>query len=173
MNIRTYNNITPSLAEEVYIDETALLIGDVEIGTNSSVWPMSVIRGDVHYIRIGASTNIQDHSVLHVSHASKYSPKGYPLHIGNYVTVGHRVILHGCTVGDNCVIGMGSTVMDGAIINSGIMLGAGSLVTPNKELESGYLWMGTPAKKIRPLTESEKNQLRYSAEHYVQLKDRY
>ena len=173
MNIRTYNNITPDLADNVYIDGTALVIGDVNIGADSSVWPMSVVRGDVHCIRIGSNTNIQDHSVLHVSHESEYSPEGNPLNIGNYVTVGHRVILHGCTVADNCVIGMGSTVMDGAVINEGVMLGAGSLVSPNKELESGYLWMGIPAKKIRPLTEKEKSYLRYSAEHYVRIKDRY
>lgn len=173
MSIRTFNNITPDLAEGVYVDDTALVIGDVQIGSNSSVWPMTVIRGDVHYIRIGSGTNIQDHSVLHVSHDSEFEPGGHPLEIGNNVTVGHRTILHGCTVDDNCMIGMGSMVMDGAVIQMEVILAAGSLVTPNKTLESGYLWMGRPAKKIRALTEQEKSQLEYTAKHYGRLKDRY
>ena len=173
MNIRTFNKTTPDLAKGVYIDDTALVIGDVQIGADSSVWPMTVVRGDVHYIRIGSGTNIQDHSVLHVSHDSEFEPGGHPLEIGNNVTVGHQTVLHGCTVGDNCMIGMGSMVMDGAVIQKGVILGAGSLVTPNKTLESGYLWMGRPAKKVRPLTEQEKEQLEYSARHYVKLKNNY
>ena len=173
MTIRTYNNITPDLAKDVYVDETALVIGNVKIASDSSIWPMTVVRGDVHYIRIGANTNIQDHSVLHVSHDSEFEPGGHPLEIGNNVTVGHQTVLHGCTIEDNCMIGMGSMVMDGAVIQKGVVLGAGSLVTPNKTLKSGHLWMGRPAKKIRPLTEQEKSQLEYSAKHYVRLKNRY
>ena len=173
MSTRSFNNITPDLAKGVYVDDTALIIGDVKIGPDSSVWPMTVVRGDVHYIRIGAYTNIQDHSVLHVSHDSEFEPGGHPLEIGNNVTVGHQTVLHGCTIEDNCMIGMGSMVMDGAVIQKGVILGAGSLVTPNKTLESGHLWMGRPAKKIRLLTELEKSQLEYSAKHYVQLKDHY
>lgn len=155
MNIRTFNNITPDLAARVYIDDAALIIGDVQIGTDSSVWPMTVVRGDVHYIRIGSGTNIQDHSILHVSHDSEFEPGGRPLEIGNNVTVGHQTVLHGCTIEDNCMIGMGSMVMDGAVIQKEVILGAGSLVTPNKTLESGHLWMGRPAKKVRLLTEQE------------------
>lgn len=173
MNIRAFNKTTPNLAERVYVDDTALVIGDVKIGPDSSVWPMTVIRGDVHYIRIGSGTNIQDHSVLHVSHDSEFEPGGHPLEIGNNVTVGHQTVLHGCTIGDNCMIGMGSMVMDGAVIQKKVILGAGSLVTPNKTLESGYLWMGRPAKKVRLLTEQEKEQLVYSAQHYMKLKNDY
>ena len=173
MNIRSFNKITPDLAKGVYIDDAALVIGDVQIGPDSSVWPMTVVRGDVHYIRIGANTNIQDHSVLHVSHDSEFEPGGHPLEIGNNVTVGHQSTLHGCTIEDNCMIGMGSMIMDGAVIQKEVILGAGSLVTPNKTLEGGHLWMGRPAKKIRLLTELEKSQLEYSAKHYVQLKDHY
>lgn len=173
MTIRTYNNITPDLAKDVYVDETALVIGDVKIDSDSSIWPMTVVRGDVHYIRIGANTNIQDHSVLHVSHDSEFEPGGHPLEIGNNVTVGHQTVLHGCTIEDNCMIGMGSMVMDGAVIQKGVILGAGSLVTPNKTLESGHLWMGRPAKKVRALTEQEKEHLEYSARHYVKLKNDY
>ena len=173
MNIRAFNKTTPNLAEGVYVDDTALVIGDVKIGPDSSVWPMTVVRGDVHYIRIGSGTNIQDHSVLHVSHDSEFEPGGHPLEIGNNVTVGHQTVLHGCTVGDNCMIGMGSMVMDGAVIQKEVILGAGSLVTPNKTLESGYLWMGRPAKKVRALTVQEKEQLEYSARHYMKLKNDY
>ncbi|MCK5091999.1 MAG: gamma carbonic anhydrase family protein [Gammaproteobacteria bacterium] len=173
MNIRAFNKTTPNLAEGVYVDDTALVIGDVKIGPDSSVWPMTVIRGDVHYIRIGSGTNIQDHSVLHVSHDSEFEAGGHPLEIGNNVTVGHQAVLHGCTVGDNCMIGMGSMVMDGAVIQKEVILGAGSLVTPNKTLESGYLWMGRPAKKVRALTVQEKEQLEYSARHYMKLKNDY
>ncbi|MCK4950217.1 MAG: gamma carbonic anhydrase family protein [Gammaproteobacteria bacterium] len=173
MNIRAFNKTTPNLAEGVYVDDTALVIGDVKIGPDSSVWPMTVIRGDVHYIRIGSGTNIQDHSVLHVSHDSEFEPGGHPLEIGNNVTIGHQTVLHGCTVGNNCMIGMGSMVMDGAVIQKEVILGAGSLVTPNKTLESGYLWMGRPAKKVRALTAQEKEQLEYSARHYMKLKNDY
>ncbi len=173
MNIRAFNKTTPNLAEGVYVDDTALVIGDVKIGPDSSVWPMTVIRGDVHYIRIGSGTNIQDHSVLHVSHDSEFEPGGHPLEIGNNVTIGHQTVLHGCTVDDNCMIGMGSMVMDGAVIQKEVILGAGSLVTPNKTLESGYLWMGRPAKKVRALTAQEKEQLEYSARHYMKLKNDY
>lgn len=173
MTIRSFNNINPQLADSVYIDETALLIGDVVIGEHSSVWPFSVIRADVNKIRIGSMTNIQDHSVLHVSHDGPYNPGGLALHIGNNVTVGHRVTLHGCTINNNVLVGMGSTIMDGVIIHSHTLVGAGTLVTPGKELEGGYLWAGSPARRLRALTDSEIASLQYSAEHYRRLKDRY
>lgn len=172
-NIRTYQGVAPSLAEEVLIDETALVIGDVQIGADSSIWPMTVIRGDVNHIRIGARTNIQDNSVLHVTHPNEDEPDGHAVVIGNNVTVGHRVILHGCTVGDHCLVGMGSTVMDGAMLEPFVLLGAGSLVVPGKLLESGYLWLGSPARKVRLLSENERRWIEYSAQHYVDLKNQH
>ena len=156
-----------------YIDEDAVVIGDVTLGVDSSIWPMCSIRGDVNLIRIGERTNIQDGSVIHVTHRFGALPEGYPVHIGNDVTVGHKVILHGCTVEDLCLIGMGSSVLDGAIIRSKVLLGAGSLVPEGKDLEGGYLWLGRPAKKMRELTEQELKWFEYSAKHYVTLKNEY
>ncbi|MCW9025113.1 MAG: gamma carbonic anhydrase family protein [Gammaproteobacteria bacterium] len=173
MTIRTFENMAPVIGDGVYIDEAALVVGNVDIGNESSVWPFTVIRGDVNSIRIGVCTNIQDNSVLHVSHKGPYNPEGNALSIGNNVTVGHRVILHGCTVMDNCLIGMGATIMDGAIIHPNTLVGAGTLIAPNKELESGYLWLGSPAKRVRPLTEEEIASIQYSAEHYQRLKNRH
>ncbi|MFZ5594153.1 MAG: gamma carbonic anhydrase family protein [Pseudomonadota bacterium] len=173
MTIRTFQNISPSIAGGVFIDDTALVVGDVTIGEDASLWPMAVARGDVHRIVIGARTNIQDGSVLHVTQANRFTPGGHPTIIGSDVTVGHRVILHGCTVEDHVLIGMGSVVLDGAIIRSRVLLGAGSLVPPGKELESGYLWLGSPVKKVRPLTEDERAYFEYSAAHYVALKNRH
>ena len=173
MAIRTYQGITPTVPDSAFVDEMAMIAGDVALGDAASIWPMSVARGDVHRIVIGARTNIQDGSVLHVTQSNRFTPGGYPLLIGNDVTVGHRVILHGCMVEDYALIGMGSTVLDGAIIRSQVLLGAGSLVPPGKDLESGYLWLGSPVKKIRPLTENELAYFAYSAAHYVALKNRH
>lgn len=149
------------------------MIGDVCLGKHCSVWPMAVIRGDVNHIHIGHSTNIQDGSVLHVSHASEYNPQGAALQIGDYVTIGHKVILHGCTIGNDCLIGMGAIVMDDAVIEDQVMLGAGALVPPGKTLHNGYLYIGSPCKRLRRLSEREIESLRYSAEHYVRVKDQY
>lgn len=172
MTVRSFQGTTPNLGNGTYIDPQALVIGDVEIGDDSSVWPMTVIRGDVNQVRIGQRTNIQDGSVLHVTHAGDSNP-GHSLDIGNDVTVGHKVILHGCTVQDRVLIGMGTTIMDGAVIESDVVIGAGSLVAPGKVLESGYLYLGSPAKRLRPLTEFERNFFTYSAKHYATLKDQY
>ncbi|PIQ42930.1 MAG: gamma carbonic anhydrase family protein [Gammaproteobacteria bacterium CG11_big_fil_rev_8_21_14_0_20_46_22] len=169
MTIRSFDGKTPRIAITAYIDEASLVLGNVVIGEDSSIWPMTVIRGDVHSIHIGARSNIQDGSVLHVTHDSEYVPGGQALQIGDDVTVGHRVILHACTIGHRCLIGMGSTVLDGAVLEDEVMLGAASLVPPGKVLETGFLYVGAPAKKIRPLTDQEKTFLRYSAESYVQL----
>ncbi|HEB57394.1 MAG TPA: gamma carbonic anhydrase family protein [Gammaproteobacteria bacterium] len=174
MTLRTFENIAPVISADVYIDDTALIIGEVEIGRDCSIWPFTVIRGDVNSISIGECSNIQDHSVLHVTHAGgPVNPTGHALIIGDRITVGHRVILHGCTIHDDCLIGMGSTVMDGAIVHSDTIIGAGSLVTPGKELESGYLWLGAPARQVRALSKAEKESIRYSAQHYQQLKQRH
>ncbi|HKJ08109.1 MAG TPA: gamma carbonic anhydrase family protein [Gammaproteobacteria bacterium] len=173
MTVRPFEDMTPRIAESAFVDETALIIGDVSLGEEASVWPMAVVRGDIHRIGIGPRTNIQDGSVLHVTHAGEFNPHGYPLSVGSEVTVGHRVILHGCTIEDRCLIGMGAVVMDGALIRSGVLLGAGSLVTPGMELEGGYLWLGSPARRVRPLRADEQAFLAYSAEHYVRLKNRH
>lgn len=172
MAIRDFEEVMPDLHPDAYVDESALVIGDVVIGADSSVWPFTVIRGDVNAIRIGANTNIQDNSVLHVTHDGPHNPGGYALHIGDNVTVGHRVILHGCTIEDNCLIGMGATVMDGVVVHEHTIIGAGALVTPGKELESG-LWLGSPARKVRELTDQERESIAYSAGHYVRLKNRH
>ena len=173
MTIRTFQGHTPKIAASAFVDATALVIGDVTIGEDSSLWPMVVARGDVHSIVIGSRTNIQDGSILHVTHDSKYSPGGAQLRIGNGVTAGHRVILHGCTVGDFCLIGMAATVMDGAVLGDRTIIGAGSLVPGDKQLEGGYLYVGAPVKQVRALRADELEYLEYSAAHYVSLKDRH
>ncbi|CAE6964254.1 protein YrdA [Ectopseudomonas oleovorans] len=171
MAIRSYQQFTPQLGERVYVDASAVVLGDVEIGDDSSVWPMTVIRGDMHQIRIGARTSVQDGSVLHITHAGPFNPEGYPLIIGDEVTVGHKVTLHGCTLGSRILVGMGSIVMDGAVVEDEVIIGAGSLVPPGKRLESGYLYVGSPVKQARPLTDKERNFFSYTAGNYVKLKD--
>ena len=173
MTIRDFQSKSPEIASSAYIDEAALVIGDVSIGADSSVWPMTVIRGDVHSIKIGERTNIQDASVCHVTHDGEYSPGGFPLTVGDDVTVGHRVLLHACTVGDLCLIGMAATIMDGAVVEDKVIVGAGSLVPTGKKLESGYLYVGSPVKRVRELNEKEIAFLKYSAEHYSKLKDQH
>jgi carbonic anhydrase/acetyltransferase-like protein (isoleucine patch superfamily) len=172
-NLRRFESSFPEIAEDTYIDDSAIIIGDVTIASLSSVWPMCVIRGDVNRIRIGAQSNIQDGSVLHVSHDSPHHPGGSPLIVGERVTVGHKALLHGCEVGDYCFIGMGSIILDGAVIEPQTMLGAASLVPQGKRLEGGYLWLGQPARRVRPLSAREKAVLVYNADHYVKLSRRH
>jgi carbonic anhydrase/acetyltransferase-like protein (isoleucine patch superfamily) len=172
-NIRSFEGFTPQIGKAVFIDESSVVTGHVTIGEDSSVWPCCSIRGDIHSITIGARTNIQDGCILHVTHDSEYAPGGFKLTVGNEVTVGHNVVLHACTVEDLCLIGMGSVVLDGAVVQSGAMVGAGSLVPPNKVLEGGYMWLGSPVKKARELTDKEKTFLKYSAQQYVKLKNRH
>jgi carbonic anhydrase/acetyltransferase-like protein (isoleucine patch superfamily) len=150
-----------------------VVIGDVTLTDDISVWPTAVIRGDVESIQIGDGSNVQDGAVLHVSHAGDYSPTGHKLSIGKGVTIGHRAVVHGCTVGNYCLIGIGAIIMDGAIMEDYVMLGAGALVSPGKVLQSGYLYVGAPAKPIRALNDSEKAFLEYSYQHYIKLKDEY
>jgi carbonic anhydrase/acetyltransferase-like protein (isoleucine patch superfamily) len=172
-NIRAFEGRRPELGARVYLDPAALVIGAVAIGEDASLWPFTVARGDVNHIVVGARSNVQDNSVLHVTHDGPWSKGGRPLVIGADVTVGHRCILHACTVGDRVLLGMGSVVMDGAIIEDDVLLGAGSLVTPNKRLQRGFLYAGRPAERVRTLTDPELELLRYSAQHYVRLKDRH
>jgi carbonic anhydrase/acetyltransferase-like protein (isoleucine patch superfamily) len=173
MNIRSYKNIKPDIGQRVYIDPQATVIGHVSIGDDSSIWPGTVVRGDVNRISIGQRSNIQDNSTIHVTHDSHYLPGGYPTTVGDDVTVGHQVILHACTIGSRCLIGMGSLIMDNVTIADDVMVGAGSLVTQNTSLPSGYLYLGRPAKQIRQLSEEELQRLVYSAQHYVRVKDHY
>ena len=173
MALRPFYGTNPTLGARVYVDETAVVIGRVTLGDDASLWPCVVARGDVNGISVGARTNIQDLTMLHVTHDGPYSPGGFPLVIGADVTVGHKCLLHACSIGDRCLIGMGAIVMDGAVVESEVLLGAGSLVSPGKRLESGFLYRGSPAQKVRPLTDQEREMLRYSAAHYVRLKDRY
>jgi carbonic anhydrase/acetyltransferase-like protein (isoleucine patch superfamily) len=171
--IRSFRGVTPRIGENSYIDESAVVIGDVEMGDNCSVWPLTVIRADINKIRIGNETNIQDGSVLHVTHKGPFSPDGAELHIGDQVTVGHKVLLHGCRIGNQCLIGMGSIVTDNVHIEDRVMIGSGSLVPPNKVLESGYLYFGNPVVQKRPLSEREIEFLSYVAGHYVLIKESY
>ncbi|MBT8134983.1 MAG: gamma carbonic anhydrase family protein [Gammaproteobacteria bacterium] len=172
-NIRSFEDYSPQLADSVFVDESAVVTGNVNIGEDSSIWPCCSVRGDIHSISIGARSNIQDGSILHVTHDSEFAPGGNKLTVGDDVTVGHNVVLHACTIEDLCLIGMGSVVLDGAVIQSGAMVGAGSLVPPNKVLEGGFMWLGSPVKKVRELSDREKEFLKYSAQHYVKLKNRH
>ena len=173
MTIRKFEQHTPQIADSAFIDESAVVTGNVVIGADSSVWPMCSVRGDIQSIRIGERSNIQDGCILHVTHDSEFAPGGNALSIGSDVTVGHGAGVHACTVEDLCLIGMGSVLLDGAVVKSGAIVGAGSLVSPGKVLEGGYLWLGSPVKKARELTDNERAFLEYSAAHYVDLKNRH
>ncbi|OBW95422.1 gamma carbonic anhydrase family protein [Gallibacterium salpingitidis] len=167
MTIRKYLSYQPQLGEHVYIDEAATVIGKVWLADQVSIWPGAVLRGDVNDIRIGARSNVQDLSVLHTTRSSESNPQGSPLHIGEDVTIGHHVTLHGCTIGNRVLVGMGTIILDDAIIEDDVIIGAGSLVPPRKRLISGYLYLGSPVKQVRPLTESERAFLPISAQNYV------
>lgn len=173
MDIRSHRDIHPRIADSVYVDPTSVIIGDVVIGDYSSIWPLTVIRGDIHRIRIGNHTSVQDASVLHVTHAGPYNPDGYPLIIGNRVTIGHKVMLHGCTIGDRVLIGMAAIIMDGAVVEDEVIIGAGTLVPPGKVLESGYLYVGSPVRQARKLTDSELDYFHYTSQKYVDLAAEY
>ncbi len=172
-NIRPYLDHSPHIDESGYIDDMAVIIGDVCLAENVSVFPFAVIRGDVNSIKIGKNSNIQDHCMLHVSHKNATKPNGSPMVIGDDVTIGHHVTLHGCTIGNRVLVGINSIVLDDVIIEDDVMIGAGSLVPPRKRLESGYLYVGSPVQKVRPLTEKELEFLPYSAQHYVRVMTNY
>ncbi len=174
MNIRPFENILPTLGQRVYVDPAATVIGNVVLGDDVSIWPGTVVRGDVNYIRIGARTNIQDGSIVHVTHDGPYGkPGGFATVIGDDVTIGHGAIVHACVIEDACLIGMGSIVLDGAVVKKHGFVGAGAVVSPGKTVGSGELWLGNPARCVRKLNEKEIEQLYYSAQHYLRLKEKY
>lgn len=173
MPISSYRTIAPALGARVWIDPSAVVIGQVTIGDDSSIWPTAVLRGDVNTISVGARTSIQDGTVGHVTHDGKYHPGGRALIVGDDVTVGHRVVLHACTIGNKCLVGMGSVILDDVVVEDLVMIGAGSVVTPGKRLESGGLYVGSPARRVRDLKQGEIEFFTYSAAHYVKLKDEY
>lgn len=172
-NIRSYKGVTPQLGNNTFIDRSASVIGDVTLGDDSSIWPQAVVRGDMHGIRIGARTSVQDGSVLHITHASEFNPGGYPLIIGNDVTIGHLAMLHGCTIGHRVLIGMKAMVMDGATIEDEVIVAAGAVVPPGKVLTGGYVYRGSPAQQVRPVSDKERHFFTYSAANYVRLKNQY
>lgn len=172
-SLREFQGKTPKLGQRVLIDPSAVVLGDVTLADDVSVWPQVAIRGDMHRITVGSRTSIQDNSVLHITHAGPYNPEGYPLTIGSDVTIGHAAVLHGCTIGDRVLVGMGAIVMDGAVVESEVVIAAGALVTPGKTLRSGYLYAGSPAREMRPLSEKEVTYFVYSANNYVKLKDEH
>lgn len=169
--LRSFNGKSPRLADTAWVDATAVLIGDVSLAEDVSIWPLAVIRGDINDIRIGARSNIQDGTVIHVTHDGPYTAGGYPTSLGEDVTVGHRAIVHGCTVGNRVLIGMGAILMDAVEVENDVMIAANALVPSGKRLRSGRLYVGTPARAVRELTAVEREQLLYSAHYYVQLKE--
>jgi carbonic anhydrase/acetyltransferase-like protein (isoleucine patch superfamily) len=173
-NIRPFAGTRPSLVQRCWVDPGAHLIGDVVLADDVSLWPGTVVRGDVNAIRVGERTNIQDGAVIHVTHDGPHGPPGgVPTLIGSDVTIGHGAIVHACTIGDACLIGMGAIVLDGAVVERESFVGAGALIPPGKIVRQGELWVGNPARCVRRLGADEIARLYYSAEHYVRLKDRY
>ena len=172
-SIRSYRGIKPQLGHAVYIDPQSCVIGDVRLSDDSSVWPMAVVRGDVNYITIGARSNVQDGSVLHVNRVTEKNPDGCPLIIGNDVTIGHKAVLHGCIIHDRVLVGMGAVILDGAIIESDVIVAAGAVVPPRKRLVSGYVYVGNPVKQGRALTEDEQEFFVQSSANYVLLKNEF
>jgi len=171
--IRPFGGVTPTLGARVYVDPAATVIGQVTLGDDASVWPGAVIRGDMHTIAIGARSNVQDNAVLHITHASDFNPGGWPLTIGDDVIIGHRAVLHGCTLGNRILVGNGAIINDGAIVEDEVIVGAGCMVPPGKRLESGFVYVGNPCRQARPVSDSERGFFNYSPANYVKLKDQY
>ena len=170
-SVRSIAGSKPEIGSRVLVDPSAVVLGDVILEDDVSVWPQVSIRGDMHHIRVGTRTSVQDGSVLHITHAGPYNPGGWPLDIGCEVTIGHSATLHGCTIGDRVLVGMAATIMDGVVVEPDVVIAAGALVTPGKHLRSGYLYGGSPAREMRPLSDKEMDYFSYSANNYVKLKD--
>jgi carbonic anhydrase/acetyltransferase-like protein (isoleucine patch superfamily) len=167
MPIVSYRGIEPRIESGVFVAPSAFVIGDVEVGVDSSFWFNAVARGDVHRIRIGARANVQDGAVLHVSHQT------HDLQIGDAVVIGHAAVLHGCHVADGALVGIGARVLDGAVVEAGAQIGAGALVTPGTRVPAGTLALGIPARAVRDLRPEESDNIRAIAARYVKLKDQY
>src|ERR1051325_4809641 len=165
--IRSYKGITPTVPSSCYVDVSAQLIGDVVLGEHASVWMNAVLRGDVHSIRIGANSNVQDNSVLHGMLGK------FPVIVGEWVTIGHSVTLHGCTVGDRCLIGMGSIILNGARIGDGCIIAAGTLIPENTLVPPGTLWMGVPGKQRKQLTDADQEEILRYGRNYLNYKETY
>lgn len=174
MDLRPYLGKLPELGQRVYVDPAATVIGDAVLGDDVSIWPGTVVRGDVNFIRIGARTNIQDGTVVHVSHDGPHAKLGgFATVIGEDVTIGHKAIVHACRIEDAALIGMGAIVLDGAVVKKHGFVGAGALIAPGKVVGEGEMWLGNPGRFARRLSEAEIEALYYSAQHYVRMKDRY
>jgi carbonic anhydrase/acetyltransferase-like protein (isoleucine patch superfamily) len=173
ISLRKFLGKTPNIGQRVLIDPSAVVLGEVTLEDDVSIWPQVAIRGDMHRIRVGARTSVQDGSVLHITHAGPFNTDGWPLDIGCDVTIGHGAVLHGCTVGNRVLVGMSATIMDGAVVEDDVVIAAGALVTPGKRLRSGYLYAGSPAREVRQLSEKELAYFSYSANNYVRLKDQH
>ncbi|HJN49423.1 MAG: gamma carbonic anhydrase family protein [Pseudomonadales bacterium] len=173
LSVRGHKGFKPQLGKGVFIDPAAVVTGDVIIGDDASIWPSTVVRGDLLQIRIGARTNIQDGCVIHTAHDGPFNPGGCATTIGDDVTVGHSVTLHGCLIGDRVLVGIGALVLDNAVVETDVMIGAGTLVPPGKKLDSGFLYLGSPCRQARPLTDNEMGYFIYTAGHYVKLKNEH
>ena len=174
MHLRPYLEHVPTVGARAYVDPAATVIGDVVMGDDVSIWPGTIVRGDVNFIRIGARTNIQDGSVVHVSHDGPHAKLGgFATVIGEDVTIGHKAIIHACRIEDAALIGMGAVLLDGAVVRKHGFVGAGALIAPCKVVGEAELWLGNPARKVRVLSDAEIEGLYYSAQHYVRLKDQY
>ncbi|CAA0115001.1 Protein YrdA [Halioglobus japonicus] len=173
INIRSFGGNSPQIGQRVLVDPSAVVLGQVCLGDDVSIWPQVAIRGDMHRIQIGARTSVQDGCVLHITHAGPFNPEGWPLEIGSDVTIGHGAVLHGCSVGNRVLVGMSALVMDGAVVEDAVVIAAGALVTPGKVLRSGYLYAGSPAREVRPLSDKELDYFVYSSNNYVKLKDQH
>ena len=171
--MRPYLDTFPQLGARAWVDPAATVIGDVVVGDDASIWPAAVVRGDVHHIRIGARSNVQDGTIVHVTHDGPYSPGGFPTLVGEGVTIGHAAVIHACTIEDHCLIGMHATVLDGATVKKYGFVAAGAVIPPGKVVGERELWVGNPAKCVRLLSDKQIEQLHYSADHYVRLKDEY
>ena len=173
--ILTFGGFTPQIDPTAFIASTAVIIGDVVIGPGANIWYGCILRGDGNLLRVGAGTNIQDGTIVHLNTQDDHGrgAPGYRCLIGDNVTIGHMALIHACTLEDGAFVGMKACVMDGAVVEGGGMVAAGALVTPGKRVKSGELWAGSPAKLMRPLSDKERDYLRYAAEHYVELAEIY